>query len=217
MLNKTILVNDYSSKKRRQIIKTVWDTYHDRGCPEKMKVLKTDFTYISKSEEEVSDIIKSFCDIGCFAKWTTDAETYSKLTHRGTKNYYFGNIDKTKLEEEYQKNKPTFKKLKPQSIKLKNGNLIINTNTGEVKLNNSGNAFNPGSQEFKALLKLAENEDYQATYDDLLGTGSTKVARRGLTFTIRNIKETLGILPKKNAKNKDIIANIKNYGYRLIT
>jgi hypothetical protein len=38
-----------------------------------------------------------------------------------------------------------------------------------------------------------------------------------LSEVIRNIKTTMGILPKKDAKNKDIFKNLKKWeGYRLM-
>jgi hypothetical protein len=102
------------------------------------------------------------------------------------------------------------------SIQLKKCKLHINRNTGDVELNGIKNNFNPESQEFKVLCKLAISKDYKATYEDLLGNNPTKPNKRNLSFTIRNIKETLDILPKRTAKNKDIIGNIKNHGYRLL-
>ena len=111
--------------------------------------------------------------------------------------------------------KPGDKKIE---IKLKNGKLTIKENTGFVKLNNTEGTFNPKSNEFKTLLILVKNKNLQATYQELLGEENvSKTTKRNLTFTIRNIKETLGILPrKKKNKNKDIIKNLKLYGYKLI-
>jgi len=102
------------------------------------------------------------------------------------------------------------------SIQLKSGLLTLNKDTGLVRLNDFETSINPSSQEFKVLLKLMSNKNYQATYKDLLGENVSKVNKRILSFVIRNIKKNLGILPTKKAKNKDIIKNIKNYGYRLI-
>lgn len=103
------------------------------------------------------------------------------------------------------------------SIQLKSGSLAINKSTGFVRLNNFEGSINPQSQEFKVLFKLMSNRNYQATYKDLLGENVSKVNKRNLSFVIRNIKENLGILPAKKARNKDIIKNIKSYGYKLIT
>lgn len=111
------------------------------------------------------------------------------------------------------------KKLQPSSDLLSaqfgKNKLKINLNTGIVELNASRNTLNPEGQEFKALAKLMTSKDYKATYKELLGDNPTKVSKRNLTFTIRNLKEALGILPEKNAQNKDIIKNIKNHGYML--
>lgn len=91
--------------------------------------------------------------------------------------------------------------------------LEVNKNIGTVKLNKVSTKLNPEGHEFKALIKLMTSKDYKATYNELLGDNPTKVNKRNLTFTIRNLKEALGILPEKNAKNKNIIKNIKNHGY----
>lgn len=103
------------------------------------------------------------------------------------------------------------------SILLKKRRLLINRRSGAVSLGRIKSKINPESQEFKILLKLATSKNYIATYKDLLGNNPTKSNKRNLSFTIRNIKENLCILPKEKAQNKDIIKNIKNYGYCLIT
>jgi hypothetical protein len=102
-------------------------------------------------------------------------------------------------------------------IKLKGCILLINEKTGEIKLNKNKKNINPKSKEFKVLYTLATNNNYLATYEDLLGEKPSKVNKRNLSFTVRNLRNFLGILPKKKAINKDIIKNIKNYGYSLIT
>ncbi len=104
------------------------------------------------------------------------------------------------------------------SVKLKSGTIELNKSTGFIKFNKVESFINIKSNEFKVLLNLLSSKDYQASYENLLGEEkTTKVDRRLLGFTIRNIKQTIGILPKKDAKNKDCIQNIKNWGYKLIT
>ena len=102
-------------------------------------------------------------------------------------------------------------------IKTKAGLLIFNKDTGYAKLEKFEANLNPQSQEAKVLLKLMTDRNHQATYEDLLGENPSKTNKRNLVFVIRNLKEILGILPKKKAKNKDCIKNIKGYGYKLIT
>jgi len=103
------------------------------------------------------------------------------------------------------------------NIRVKNGELSLNKATGLVHYCETVKQFNPISQEFKIILKLVTNKNNQATYADLLNplsdTGSN---RRTLATNIKNIKEGLGILPKRKVRNKDLIENIKKYGYRLI-
>lgn len=101
------------------------------------------------------------------------------------------------------------------SITIGTNTLSIDKVTATVHLNKVQAIFNPKSQEFAVLLKLATAKNHQVTYADILGASVSKTNKRNLTFVIRNIKEALGILPAKKAKNKDIIKNIKGVGYKL--
>jgi len=103
------------------------------------------------------------------------------------------------------------------TIEIGTNTLSIDKVTAAVRLNEVEAIFNPKSQEFETLLKLATAKNHQVTYTDILGESVSKTTKRNLTFVIRNIKEVLGILPAKKAKNKDIIKNIKGLGYKLIT
>jgi hypothetical protein len=101
------------------------------------------------------------------------------------------------------------------TIEIGSNTLSIDKVTATVRLNTVQAIFNPKSQEFAALLKLATAKGNQISYADILGDSISKTTKRNLTFVIRNIKEALGILPAKKAKNKDIIKNIKGVGYKL--
>lgn len=101
------------------------------------------------------------------------------------------------------------------SIAIGTNTLSIDKVTATARLNTVQAIFNPKSQEFAVLLKLAMAKNNQVTYADILGASVSKTTKRNLTFVIRNIKEALGILPAKKAKNKDIIKNIKGVGYKL--
>lgn len=102
-------------------------------------------------------------------------------------------------------------------VRLADGGLLaLNKITGSVRLNAVSSQLNPESQEYRFLLKLMTAKNSQATYKDLLGEHS-KTTRRNLTFVVRNLKTGLGVLPKEKAQNKDVIKNIKSYGYKLIT
>jgi DNA-binding response OmpR family regulator len=100
-------------------------------------------------------------------------------------------------------------------VQLAKQRLEANYNTGTVKLNKFSRRLNPESQEFKILIKLMTSKDHKATYEELLGDNPTKNSKRNLTFSIRNLKKALGILPEKDAPNQDIIKNIKKHGYML--
>ncbi len=101
------------------------------------------------------------------------------------------------------------------TVQIGDHTLSIDKVTAMVRLNTVEAIFNPKSQEFAALLKLATGKNHQVTYADILGDSVSKTSKRNLTFVIRNLKEALGILPAKKAKNKDIIKNIKGVGYKL--
>lgn len=103
------------------------------------------------------------------------------------------------------------------SAQLKHGLLTLNESTGLVQLNEVKTNVNPQGKEFAVLRTLISSDEYLATYTDLLGEKPSKDAKRKLGFTVRNIKEILGILPKGKATNQDCIENIKGHGYKLIT
>lgn len=112
------------------------------------------------------------------------------------------------------------KKVNENEIKVsvRGGLLYVNERTGSIKLNKVEKILNIKSREFKIILVLIKSKNYQATYKELLGGVEESKSRiRALGFSMRNIKEALGILPQKTSKNKDIIKNIKGYGYKLLT
>lgn len=111
---------------------------------------------------------------------------------------------------------PIKKELKNISVPLRTGHLIINQDTGGVKLKKINENINPISEEFKILLKLARNLNKQCKYEELINGNVTVDSKRALTFRIRNLKKILGILPAKKRKNKDFFKNIKGFGYRLV-
>ena len=102
-------------------------------------------------------------------------------------------------------------------IPVASGTFYINADTGLIRLNKVEKTLNITGKEFRVILTLANNDNNQATYSELINGEDTKSKKRSLAFAIRNLKKYLGILPKKRSKNKDIIKNIKKYGYKLIT
>lgn len=100
--------------------------------------------------------------------------------------------------------------------------LHINLRTGDFSFYKTTGTISLATQEFKILSALIKSEDYQSSYLSLYKAlfPSTeevrKTQRDTLAQIIRNLKETLGILPKKKLSNKDIFKNIPNIGYRLI-
>lgn len=97
------------------------------------------------------------------------------------------------------------------------GTLALNTSTGYVRLNAVANNLNPKGKEFKVVHILMTSDNHIATYAEIVGREPKKIERRTIGFLVRNIKEKLGILPKKKAQNKDIFRIKRGHGYQLIT
>jgi DNA-binding response OmpR family regulator len=117
--------------------------------------------------------------------------------------------------ESQMRPKPVSSRADLITLNLGNNMLSINKQTGMVQLNDVESVLNPKSQELEVILKLATGKNHQIAYSDILGESISKTTKRNLTFVVRNLKEALGILPVKKAKNKDIIKNIKGVGYKL--
>lgn len=127
------------------------------------------------------------------------------------------NLDKDSDVNPYNNNGEANNGKQTIETAVQGGILAINERTGYVRLNKVEKTLNPKGKEFKVILTLVKNADHQATYSELMGGDDGKLKRRPLGFVIRNLKETLLILPKKKSKNGDIIKNMKDYGYKLIT
>jgi hypothetical protein len=98
----------------------------------------------------------------------------------------------------------------------------FNRENGDVKLGGIQGNIAPGTQEYKILLCILESPSYITKYVTLLKTmypnqnfeeplKKHQVDMWALNTTIRNIKRTLGILPRKNAANKDIFRTLKKH------
>lgn len=105
------------------------------------------------------------------------------------------------------------------------GKLKFNPESGDFIYGKVEDNFPPETQEFKVLLKLLTSNHHQAEYDTLLGEmypdrkeeKFKKIYRMELNRVIKNIKYKLRILPKAEAKNKDIFKVLKKWeGYRLV-
>jgi len=99
---------------------------------------------------------------------------------------------------------------------------VLDKRTGNFTFGRTKGQFNPKTQECKVLLALMESVDNFADYEKLIiamgrqyQKSSLKSQTRELGLIIRNIKRTLGILPKGKNSNKDIFKNIKGVGYGL--
>lgn len=103
-----------------------------------------------------------------------------------------------------------------QKIAVKGGTLYINKDTGYVALNHVGERINPSSKEFKILHNLASKPVNQVVTYEAIISERGKNQQRDLGYRVRNLKEYLGILPKTEQVNEDIIQNIKKRGYRLL-
>lgn len=107
-----------------------------------------------------------------------------------------------------------------QEIKIP---LRLHPKTGDFSFLNCRGTFNPKSQEFKVLSTLLNSENNLADYATLIqayriyNPESSKVTKPELAQIIKNIKGRLCILPTSLESNPDIIFNVKNVGYRLIS
>lgn len=182
---------------------------------DKVKILKNKKVSIPYQEEK-STYLDSGFDHNLIRNSETPTEKHLSVIRELLENKNIEKVSASAIEKTQSKKN---EKQQPSTdllfIQLGKHKLEANKNTGAIKLNKCSKNLNPESQEFKTLIKLMTNKDYKATYKELLGDNPTKVNKRNLTFIIRNLKEVLGILPAKNAKNKDIIKNIKNHGYMI--
>ena len=109
-----------------------------------------------------------------------------------------------------------------------NVELKFNKENGDFIFGRVDGNFALETNEYKVFLCLLENPSHQAEYKTLLKLmypdkefreqlKKYQVERWGLDSIIRNIKNGLGILPKKKSKNKDIFRSLRKWkGYRLI-
>lgn len=108
----------------------------------------------------------------------------------------------------------------PQSLKPP---IVINQRTGDFTFYNISDTFNPRTKEYKVLISLLNSKDYFLEYPELISSyrhykqeQAKATLKPELTQVIKNIKIKLGILQSDNP-SPDIIENVKNLGYRLIT
>lgn len=101
--------------------------------------------------------------------------------------------------------------------------LSLHPITGDFSFLGHRGTLNPKSQEFKVISTLLSSENHLAEYATLIQTyrtynpESSKVLKPELAQIIKNIKEKLSILPTTPESKPDIISNVKNVGYRLIS
>ena len=108
------------------------------------------------------------------------------------------------------------------------GDLKFNKENGDVILGELKGNFAPETNEYKVFLCLLSNPSHMAKYTTLLEKmypgkefreplKEHQVDRWALDSVMRNIRTTLGILPRENQRNKDIFQTLKNWkGYRII-
>lgn len=107
------------------------------------------------------------------------------------------------------------------------GKLKFNKITGDFIFNKTKGIFALDTQEFNILLKFLESENNQVKNEDLIKIirpeeESKKIDgwatyKWPLDYVLRNIKTTLGILPERKAKNKNIFKCLRKWkGYRML-
>lgn len=101
--------------------------------------------------------------------------------------------------------------------------LTLFPRTGDFTFYETIGNFSPATPEFKVLSVLYNDKDYQASHLALIQayrpeiTGASKSQKDDLYLIIKKIKERLGIRPVTETSNPNIFANIKNFGYRLVS
>lgn len=197
---------------------------------EKARISPTGFFYVDCNPfvdiegnrgvpDEAPVLLSQLEQINLLKKFEKDNLLYSVEFEKDHKGAWVAlmNLDKDSDVNPYDNNGEVNKSKQTTEVVVQGGILAINEKTGYVRLNTVEKTLNHTGWEFKIILTLIKNDNHQATYSELIGGEDTKPRRRPLSFNIRNLKETLCILPKNKAKNMDIIKNIKNYGYKLIT
>jgi len=103
------------------------------------------------------------------------------------------------------------------SVPDKNTVFRFNSETGECEYNNVKTNFSPESKEFVFLRALYLAKGNPVSYKDLVDPkyGVSAESKNVLSETIKSVKKKLGILPISKNSNKDILENVKKYGYKL--
>jgi len=108
------------------------------------------------------------------------------------------------------------------------GKLKFNKENGDVVFSGVKGNFAPETNEYKVFLCLLTSSSHMTKYTTLLKTmyprkefkeplKEHQVDRWALDSVMRNIRTTLGILPRENQHNKDIFQTLKKWkGYRII-
>lgn len=116
---------------------------------------------------------------------------------------------------------------KPKTVKQDNtvqiGKLTFSFLTGDFKLGDIVGSLGKGTQEYIVLTKLLSSDGFMTSYKELLSElhpdyiGFGKAAVMELAHVIKRIKLKMDILPKKEAKNRDIFQVHKaDKSYRLV-
>lgn len=139
---------------------------------------------------------------------------------RKYENYY------NEVSQEYL----SMQKVKEEKISewLVCGRLKFNKENGDVILGEVKGNFAPETNEYKVFLCLLSSASHMTKYTTLLEKmypgkefkeplKEHQVDRWALDSVMRNIRTILGILPRKNQRNKDIFQTLKKWkGYRII-
>jgi hypothetical protein len=132
----------------------------------------------------------------------------------------------------FNKKLPATKIKNNDIIRLGQKNLFtFNSITGDTVLNKVKVTFPNGQQKFKFINTLLTSKEYHASYDDLnkaIGISHRnsldknkdikQTLNRSIQDILKEIKQDLRILPKKQKNKKpniDIFKNIENFGYRI--
>jgi len=110
---------------------------------------------------------------------------------------------------------------KMPTIKFRTGgkNFELNINDGSFKFGNTKDSIGTQTQEFKILKCLVESRNRVVSYEIIcscLGLKDSVTSRGKITTILKRIKQKMGILVERGARNPDIIKNITNSGYEIL-
>lgn len=102
------------------------------------------------------------------------------------------------------------------SVETIGGALSIDSKNGIVIYDGICKEYSLLSKNFILINKLITSKDYSVSYVQILNSNANKDSKRQFSFTLRNLKEDLGILPKSKTSKKDFLETVRGYGVKIL-